>query len=642
VKRPPPEALDLSTWPGVDTSALDAEARKRYQRRASAIEEYRRGSALVVIEEKTKVDRRVLYRMINRALRTHPDGRVWGFRALIPGLRTKAYERGVPAKVTGRGLAGAFTQLLERHEELEQLLIRLIRDREVWLVQKGERFYLPNLSRAHDRFKEVCRSLGLTARDYPLNHDEGGRRSLRAALRLRILEGFAEANRAAGGEGVKPAAALGFGPSRAVTDPFDTVEFDAHKLDLRLKILDQDPEGEEHVMEIERVWLLALIDVGSRAILGYTLCLRREYSRYDVIRTFEKALTPAAAPTQTIEDLELLKAGGFVSTALPETAYACWRTLRFDNARAHLAADSLDVACELLGCTVDAGPPYEPNDRPFIERFFGTVASRLIHRLPGTTGSSSDDILRRLRDVRGDLRLIVSLDELKELLAVWVWNYNGTPHGGLPGGRTPLEIIQRAVRERQLLLRHVPPELRGNLCLLQSVHLSRVRGNVERGDKPHISFYHVRYTSHQLAQSADMIGQSIRIFYDADDIRILRAYRADGTELGELKAGGLWSSSPHSLDLRKRIFKAKRLRQLRFRDTDDPVEAYLNYKRGQSKRSRKAASEIAQIKERIQADQRKDPPASSPTATPGAPEPVPYLATGPVKAKRLRIAPGYV
>jgi putative transposase len=216
------------------------------------------------------------------------------------------------------------------------------------------------------------------------------------------------------------------------------------------------------------------------------------------------------------------------------------------------------------------------------------------------------------------------------ITAVWgnPCRYNGTPHGGLPGGRTPLEIIQRAVRERQLLLRHVPPELRGNLCLLQSVHVSRVRGNIQRGDKPHISFYHVRYTSPRLARSPELIGQSLRIFYDADDIRILRAYRADGTELGELKAGGLWSTSPHSLDLRKRIFKAKRLRQLRFGDSDDPVEAYLNYKRGQSKRSRKAASEIAHIKERIQADQRKDPPASSPTPVP--PDPVPYLASGPV------------
>jgi hypothetical protein len=98
------------------------------------------------------------------------------------------------------------------------------------------------------------------------------------------------------------------------------VEFDAHKLDLRLKILDQDPEGGENVLEIERVWLLALIDLGSRAILGYLLCLRREYSRYDVIRTFEKALTPMSLPAITIGDLQPLPSGGFASTTLPMRA----------------------------------------------------------------------------------------------------------------------------------------------------------------------------------------------------------------------------------------------------------------------------------------------------------------------------------
>jgi len=61
----------------------------------------------------------------------------------------------------------------------------------------------------------------------------------------------------------------------------------------------------------------------------------------------EGSLTPAAAPNQTIAGLEPLKDGGFVSTVLPETACACWRTVRFDIARAHLAADSLNVASEL-------------------------------------------------------------------------------------------------------------------------------------------------------------------------------------------------------------------------------------------------------------------------------------------------------
>jgi hypothetical protein len=43
-------------------------------------------------------------------------------------------------------------------------------------------------------------------------------------------------------------------------------------------------------------------------------------------------------------------------------AYAVWRQIRFDHAWAHLADDSLNVACELLGCTVDVGPAYWPDD----------------------------------------------------------------------------------------------------------------------------------------------------------------------------------------------------------------------------------------------------------------------------------------
>ena len=101
-----------------------------------------------------------------------------------------------------------------------------------------------------------------------------------------------------------------------------------------------------------------------------------------------------------------------------------------------------------------------------------------------------------------------------------------------------------------------------------------------------------------------MIGKRLRIYCDAEDIRVLRAFLADRTELGELKAGGLWSMTPHLLDVRKRIFKAKRLSRLRFGKWDDPVQVYLDFKRGKAKRSRKVASEIAQIKERSQTGQR--------------------------------------
>lgn len=633
MKRPAPEALQLENWPSVDSAALKPEVRRRYRQRAAAVEQFARGLRIEEIERRSGLDRRSLYRSVERAVSAHPDGRMWGFRALIPAIRIKAYVRTKRSKGSGDGLVGAFGQLVGRHLELERLLRRLIQDKTVWLTQRDDRFFVRGLDRAHGEFIRECRNVGLIDSDYPLSQQEQGKRALSRALRERMLSDFGRASKSAGALRVKPASALSMAPAQPVTEPFDTVEFDAHRLDVRLTILDQDPYGQEHVYEIERVWLLAIIDVATRAILGYRLCLRREYSRYDVIGTFECAIAPARRPTLSIPNLEPNPSGGFVSVALPETAYACWRLIRFDNARAHLAADSLDVACEILGCTVDVGPAYEPNDRPFIERFFGTVASQLAHRLPGSTGSKAHDVLRELRKPSGSVRLVVGLDELQELLAVWVWNYNGAPHGGL-GGRTPLEAMRAGLREQGAMLRYLPTGLRGSLCLLQNAHRSRVRGDVTRGEKPHISFYHLRYTSAALAQRADLIGRPLRIYYDADDIRRVRAFLDDGTELGELTVGGRWRESAHSLEMRQRIFRARRLRQVQFSELDDPVQVYLQFKRGQAKRSRKAASEVAQIKERIR--------LAPPDTAKAAPEPsILPLAAEPVAPVKLRIAPGY-
>jgi hypothetical protein len=263
-----PELLQLERWPTVDVSALKPVARQVYRKRARALDLYVRGQPLARIERRSGLGRQVLYWAIERALLTHPDGRLWGFRALIPEVRTRAYERGKQAKGRGHGLVGAFTQLLERHSELQRLIDEVIRDRTVWLVQLGVRFRVQGLKSAHNRFVRECRSLGLTASDYPLNQNEKGLRALSRALCRRLLSDTGQAVLSTGASRVKPLAALRTDDQPPVSEPFDTVEFDAHRLDLRLTILDSDPFGQEQVLEIERVWLLAIIDVATRAILG--------------------------------------------------------------------------------------------------------------------------------------------------------------------------------------------------------------------------------------------------------------------------------------------------------------------------------------------------------------------------------------
>lgn len=643
--RGDPRSLRLAEWPSLDDRALVEDVRASYLRRRQAVEAYARGDALERIEQASGVHRSTFLRLVRRALQAHPDGRLWGYRALVPHVRVQSYERSKVPRVlmhSKAGNAGAFGQLLQRHPSLASQLRRELEAGNV-VLQAGEQGRLTGVKGAVARFQQACRTLGLGAGDYPLNQTDKAVRSLARTLRAWLQDDFDLATRAAGSR-IKPASALRQLPERGASDAFDTVEFDAHKMDLRLKVIDRDPLGVEQSFEIERVWLLAIIDVATRCVLGYTLSLQRECSRFDAIATFRRAVTPASIPGLTLPGLKLLPSGGFVSQALEQTRYACWRQIRLDNARAHLAATSLDVVCEALGCAADFGPAYQPDDRPFIERFFGTVAATLSRRLPGSLPgrAAAQAILKRLRDPGGTLRLIVTPQELEELLDLTVWNYHGTPHAGL-GGLTPLEMMRRhvlGIGREPVRLRLIPQALRDRPELLHDPVLCRVHGNLGRGERPYITFFHVRYTSEWLARRSALVGQRLRIHYDAADLRRVRACTEDGQVLDDLLASGAWRHEPHSLLLRRQVFKAKRARQLEFGPGDNPIEAFLALRRKRAGKRRRSASDIAQVQREREAAGAKPTPDA--TATPAQVPPAPsQLVTGPVKGKRLRIERGY-
>jgi len=148
------------------------------------------------------------------------------------------------------------------------------------------------------------------------------------------------------------------------------------------------------------------------------------------------------------------------------------------------------MVCDAVGSHIDAGPFGEPNERPYIERFFGTIGSTLSNRLPGTTGYSAQDVRRALSDPGAKTQLLLSTDELAELLEVSIANYNGTPHDGL-GGRSPLEAMAYHIEQKRAPLRILAEPYRRNLLLLQPAHVSIVRGNLRRGVRPYVNLYGV-------------------------------------------------------------------------------------------------------------------------------------------------------
>ncbi|MEJ8827502.1 Mu transposase C-terminal domain-containing protein [Variovorax humicola] len=644
-----PRSLRLGEWPIVDDHAIAQEQRTVFQQRKLAVEAYARGESLKQIAQDCGVHRSTVLRLARQGQQAHADGRLWGYRALVPHVRVQAYERSKAPRVLVHktaGNAGAFAQLLRRHPSLASQLRRELEVSNV-VLQAGEPGRLKGVKGAAARFHQACRNLGLGAGDYPLNQTDKAVRSLGRTLRAWMQDDFDLAARAAGTR-IKPASALRQLPERGASDAFDTVEFDAHKMDVRLKVIDRDPLGGEQSYETDRVWLLAIIDVATRCILGYTLSTKRECSRFEAIATFRRAVTPASVPELTLPGLRLLPSGGFVSQAVEQTRFACWRQIRLDNARAHLAVTSLDVVCEALGCTADFGPAYQPDDRPFIERFFGTVTATLSRRLPGALPgrAGAQTALKRLRDPQDTMRLIVTTQELEELLDLTVWNYHGTPHSGL-GGLTPLEMMQRhvlGIGREPVRLRLIPQPLREHPELLHDPVLCRVHGNLGRGERPYISFFHVRYTSEWLARRSGLIGQRLRIHYDERDLRRLRASTEDGQVLDDLLASGAWRYEPHSLMVRQEVFKAKRRRQLEFGAGDNPIEAFLALRRKDAGKRRRSASDIAQVQRERRTASTKAKARVNATSPPPEAPPMPASSqpsTGPVKGKRLRIERGF-
>lgn len=627
--------LDTSTWPIVDPNALPPARQKAYAIRRQAIELYAAGKAVREIEKLTGINSRQLYWLLDRCLTPSQDGQIIGFRGLLKHTRISSYTRKAElhstCSIPRRGLAGAFRMLLEHYPSLAEWLKQKMRPPTLVLRQVSTdgilKTRLHGLTRLHAGLIQQCRTVGITATDYPLNTERMGIRSLSAYVKEEMLNRFGDAARAAGASRLK-----GFPRSEQYATtiagrPYQLVEFDGHRLDVRLKIIVRDPLGFEQEFEIDRIWLLIILDVCTRAVLGYHLSLSPEYSRYDVIKTIEKALTPHQPRTFTLPDIGYGTAGGFPSSKLPELGYAIWHRIRLDNAKANLAGDTMTALCEFVGCVADAGPPRQPDDRPYIERFFGTLTSSLSSRLPGFTGSNPQDLRRALADPKGNLRLFVSLSELEELIEAALACYNATPHAGL-GGRTPLEAMEYLVRIKGDMISWLPEAKRRTLCLMQTAHRCRVRGYLSQGTRPHINLFQVRYTSPVLAASSTLLGKDLRIYYNSDDLRTVRAFLADGTELGILKAQGAWGEISHDLKLRREIMKLRGNKRMTFTITQEFIDRFVENKKSKAKRSRRAASDLERTL-RVLAN------APSSKTPPGPPQPVNSASTPELNAEPL-------
>ncbi|MDO8310403.1 MAG: hypothetical protein Q7T25_00540 [Sideroxyarcus sp.] len=138
-----------------------------------------------------------------------------------------------------------------------------------------------SIKRIHKAFLEECRNAGVKPNEYPLNQAMAGLRSLASYFKRYDNQTFESAARSAGVDRVGPAPPAEIEQAPPATRTFEVVEFDGHKIDLRVTVRVIDPFGFETLLELTRIWILVLLDVASRAVIGYKLALSKEYNKDD-------------------------------------------------------------------------------------------------------------------------------------------------------------------------------------------------------------------------------------------------------------------------------------------------------------------------------------------------------------------------
>ena len=590
-----PKLKDLSHWATVDLTLLDEEDADRVARRIQAVRAYIEGQPVGILSEQAGLPRQEVYRLVKRCTKPHPDGRIWGFRALVMGCHTAPYVR--TATTDGSrpsqqgGAAGALTMLFDRHPTIREAVDALfLKKVEQDLVHESR---MP-VKVIHKHFIQKCKEAGLTARHYPFNMNHRGRRALSSYLKRLFKSNLKRAMKARhGDDAARALSSSGAGPDSIVTRPYERVEFDGHRIDAFCTIDLPNPYGGIQQLVLDRLWLLAIIDVKTRAILGYSLVLNPEYNAEDVLRCIKHALTPWKPLALTIPGLRYTEGSGLPSGVFSECAWALWDELWFDNAKANLADAVRSNLSRVVGCAINAGPVKTPQRRPFIERLFQTLEENGFHRLPSTTGSGPDDSRRDAPEAAA-LRWNISYQHLVELTDVLIARYNAEPHTGL-GNRSPLEMLEYFIVNEGCEFRAVPEQKRQDLALLHIRVVRCIRGDVTQGKCPYVEFEGVRYYNDVLRHSPDLVGENLSLLVDPDDLRCVTAYLEDGREFGVLAAHGFWGRTPHSLTVRKAINKLRARKLIFYTDTEDPILVYMDYLNRQAQTSKRARGQSAKL-----------------------------------------------
>lgn len=186
------------------------------------------------------------------------------------------------------------------------------------------------------------------------------------------------------------------------------VEIDSHELDL--VIIDA-----ETCTVKGRPWITLAIDIYTRICVGYYLS---EYppNAYTTLQVMKNMVTGSFNGI-----------GGIPDILVP------------DNGPEFINNSVLALARE-LHITLNPAQVKTPDNKPYVERFFGTLAHKLIQKIPGTTFSNR--IL--IEEYNSKKYAALTLEQTENCILKWIEIYHKSMHSGID--RVPLSKYKEAIK----------------------------------------------------------------------------------------------------------------------------------------------------------------------------------------------------
>lgn len=581
---------NIDAWPTPDEGALSGNKLTGYLLRKKGVRLYLEGQSEKVIQNACGIGLKQIYRLITeRCLETHSDGLIFGMRGLVPNFHIREYKRKRKVKVDvfGLGAVGALQSVLDLHPELRINFEKRI----LAHPRAGELGPIKRARQSHWKwFLDELRKLGYEVRnEWPFTTKTAGYNSVCRYIDRVLVANPEKAAKVIGGPDAEKKLLTGDGVDRPVNEIFQRVEMDAHKLDGRFCVMFALPSGEYIVKIIHRLWVIVILEVVSKAVLGYHLSMRREVSKEDVLRTIKKALGTWHARTLAFStDAVYRKEAGFPANVSSTFLRACWLETSVDGALAETCTHVKKVLKDVVGSEViepkgegSFSARRSKDDRPFIEVFFKNLASRGFQKMSNTTGGKAADKQGRDPDLVA-INSQFQFEYAEELLDVLVANYNATPHTSL-GNRSPLEYLRFMEARGNIKLQYADSDSVQDIVSHRKKCM--VKGGIAAGRRPYVNFEGARYSNEILSQRYDLVGSYIWVVnHLEDDARIAKASTLDGQSLKILRAAPPWHKLPHSLSLRRSINSSIHRRMFSISAGADAVETFLEFSEQQTSR----------------------------------------------------------